>query len=62
MHTLVVLSLDRHGRSFQEFINMVAELRERGIGFTSLHEDLDTTTPGARLDFHVFARPRGVHP
>ena len=36
-------------------INMLAELRERGIGFTSLHENLDTTTPGGRLVFHVSA-------
>ncbi|MFF6953029.1 recombinase family protein [Streptomyces iakyrus] len=36
-------------------MNMVAELRERGIGFASLHENLDTTTPGGRLVFHVFA-------
>ncbi|MFC8236191.1 recombinase family protein [Streptomyces sp. NPDC057284] len=34
---------------------MVDELRERGIGFRSLHEALDTTTPGGRLIFHVFA-------
>ena len=34
---------------------MLAELRERGIGFTSLHENLDTTTPGGRLVFHVSA-------
>ncbi|WP_392749297.1 recombinase family protein [Streptomyces sp. LN590] len=34
---------------------MVAELRERGIGFRSLHEALDTTTPGGCLIFHVFA-------
>lgn len=34
---------------------LVAELRQRGIGFTSLHENLDTTTPGGRLVFHVFA-------
>ncbi|MET8517654.1 recombinase family protein [Streptomyces sp. NPDC005077] len=53
--TLVVPSLDRYGRSLQGLINMVAELRERGIGFTSLHENLDTTTPGGRLVFHVFA-------
>ncbi|MFD7402275.1 recombinase family protein [Streptomyces sp. NPDC059866] len=52
--TLVVPSLDRYGRSLQNLINMVAELRERGIGFTSLHENLDTT-PGGRLVFHVFA-------
>ncbi|MEE4589168.1 MULTISPECIES: recombinase family protein [Streptomyces violaceusniger group] len=30
-------------------------LRERRIGFLSLHEALDTTTPGGRLVFHVFA-------
>jgi DNA invertase Pin-like site-specific DNA recombinase len=53
--TLVVPSLDRYGRSLQELINMVAELRERSVGFTSLHENLDTTTPGGRLVFHVFA-------
>lgn len=53
--TLVVPSLDRYGRSLQDLINIVAELRERGIGFTSLHESLDTTTPGGRLVFHVFA-------
>ncbi|MFE9704184.1 recombinase family protein [Streptomyces sp. NPDC005930] len=53
--TLVVPSLDRYGRSLQDLINMVAELRERGVGFTSLHENLDTTTPGGRLVFHVFA-------
>jgi len=33
----------------------VAELRRRRIGFRSLHEALDTTTPGGRLVFHVFA-------
>lgn len=53
--TLVVPSLDRLGRSIQDLIVIVAGLRERGIGFTSLHEALDTTTPGGRLVFHVFA-------
>ncbi len=51
----MVPSLDRYGRSLQDLINMVAELRKRGIGFTSLHENLDTTTPGGRLVFHVFS-------
>jgi DNA invertase Pin-like site-specific DNA recombinase len=41
--TLVVLSLDRYGRSLQGLVNMVAELRERGTGFQPLHEALDTT-------------------
>ncbi|WP_308164889.1 recombinase family protein [Nonomuraea sediminis] len=53
--TLVVPSLDRYGRSLADLITMVGELRKREIGFTSLHENLDTTTPGGRLVFHVFA-------
>lgn len=53
--TLVVPSLDRLGRSIQDLINIVGGLRKDGIGFRSLHEALDTTTPGGRLVFHVFA-------
>jgi DNA invertase Pin-like site-specific DNA recombinase len=53
--TLVVPSLDRLSRSLQDPIATVGDLRRRGIGFTSLHENLDTTTPGGRLVFHVFA-------
>ena len=30
-------------------------IRERGAGFKSLAEDIDTTTPAGRLIFHVFA-------
>ncbi|MFE5479736.1 recombinase family protein [Nocardia sp. NPDC056541] len=30
-------------------------MRKRDIGFRSLHEAIDTTTPGGRLVFHVFA-------
>jgi DNA invertase Pin-like site-specific DNA recombinase len=52
--TLVVPSLDRLSRSLQDLIGIVAELRRRGVGFSSLHEALDTTTPGGRLVFHVF--------
>ncbi|MFE5797852.1 recombinase family protein [Streptomyces sp. NPDC056503] len=55
--TLVVPSLDRLGRSLQDLIAIVSGLRKRGVGFTSLHESLDTTTPGGRLVFHVFAAP-----
>ena len=53
--TLVVPSLDRLSRSLTDLITTVGELRRRDIGFTSLHENLDTTTPGGRLVFHVFA-------
>ncbi|MEU7248371.1 recombinase family protein [Streptomyces sp. NPDC045251] len=50
----VIPSLDHSGRSLQDLINLVADLRGRGIGFTSLHADPDTATPGCRLVFHVF--------
>ena len=53
--TLVVPALDRLSRSLQDLITTVADLRRRGVGLTSLHEALDTTTPGGRLVFHVFA-------
>ncbi|UYY83355.1 recombinase family protein [Arthrobacter sp. YA7-1] len=53
--TLVVPSLDRLSRSLQDLITTVGRLRSLGVGFTSLHENLDTATPGGRLVFHVFA-------
>jgi DNA invertase Pin-like site-specific DNA recombinase len=53
--TLVVPALDRLSRSLQDLISTVGDLRRREVGFTSLHENLDTTTPGGRLVFHVFA-------
>ncbi|MEU7764392.1 recombinase family protein [Nocardia sp. NPDC049190] len=52
---LVLLSLDRLGRSLQDLVSIVTGLRKRGIGFRSLHEAIDTTTSGGRLVFHVFA-------
>lgn len=52
---LVVARLDRLGRSLRELIDLVGELESRGVGFRSLKESLDTTTPGGRLIFHVFA-------
>ncbi|HEX7462011.1 MAG TPA: recombinase family protein, partial [Dermatophilaceae bacterium] len=53
--TLVVVSLDRLSRSLADLITLVADLRRHGVGFRSMHEALDTTTPGGRLVFHVFA-------
>ena len=52
--TLVVWRLDRLGRSLRHLIDTVSMLAERGVGFRSLQESIDTTTPGGRLVFHVF--------
>lgn len=51
---LVVWRLDRLGRSLPHLIEVVSALEARGIGFRSLTEAIDTTTPGGRLIFHVF--------
>jgi DNA invertase Pin-like site-specific DNA recombinase len=52
--TLVVWRLDRLGRSLPHLIETVTALQERGIGFRSLTEQIDTTTSGGKLVFHVF--------
>ncbi len=52
--TLVVWRLDRLGRSLRHLIEVVTGLDERGVGFRSLRESIDTTTPGGRLVFHLF--------
>lgn len=50
---LVVWRLDRLGRSLRHLIDTVASLDERGIAFISLTEQMDTSTPGGKLIFHV---------
>lgn len=51
---LVVWRLDRLGRSLKHLIETISQLQERGIGFKSLTENIDTTTSGGKLIFHVF--------
>src|SRR4051812_25431580 len=52
--TLVVWRLDRLGRSLSHLIETVRQLQERGVGFRSLQEQIDTTTSGGKLVFHIF--------
>lgn len=52
--TLVVWQLDRLGRSIQNLIQTVQSLNNRQIGFQSLRENIDTTTSGGKLVFHIF--------
>jgi DNA invertase Pin-like site-specific DNA recombinase len=51
---LVVWKLDRLGRPLSHLIDTVSTLEAQGDGLRSLTEEIDTTTPGGRLIFHVF--------
>jgi DNA invertase Pin-like site-specific DNA recombinase len=52
---LAVWRLDRLGRSLKYLIELMAELEAERIGFQSVTESIDTTTPGGKLVFHIFA-------
>ena len=51
---LVVWRLDRLGRNLKELITIVADLEEKGIGFYSMTENINTTTPSGKLIFNIF--------
>jgi len=54
--TLLVWRLDRLGRSLPHLVTLVADLKEKGIGFKSLHDGvIDTTTASGDLIFNIFA-------
>jgi DNA invertase Pin-like site-specific DNA recombinase len=53
--TLVVARLDRLGRSMPHLVATVHELADRGVGFKSLAEAIDTTSAAGRLVLHIFA-------
>ncbi len=51
---LVVWKLDRLGRSLPHLLEIITGLKAGGIGFRSLTEQMDTTTPHGELLFHLF--------
>lgn len=51
---LVVWRLARLGRSLPYLIETIRSLSERGVGFKSLTEQIDTTSPSGKLIFHAF--------
>lgn len=52
--TLVCYRMDRVARSLRQLIETVEDLEARGIGFKSLNEQIDTTSAGGKLVFHIF--------
>ncbi len=52
--TLVVWRLDRLGRTLKQLIELINDFNARPIVFKSLQENIDTTTSGGKLVFHIF--------
>ncbi len=47
--------MDRLGRSLSHLVQVISDLGERGIGFRSLSDPIDTASPGGRLVLHIMA-------
>lgn len=50
----VVWKLDRLARSLKDLVEIVHSLEKQGVGFKSITESIDTTSPSGRLIFHIF--------
>ena len=53
--TIVVWKLDRMSRSLKDMIDLIKFFESKQVGFRSLTENIDTTTPSGKLIFHIFA-------
>lgn len=51
----VVWKLDRLGRSLSHLVEMISGFSKQGIQFKSLTENIDTTSAGGTLTFHIMA-------
>jgi DNA invertase Pin-like site-specific DNA recombinase len=52
--TIIVWKLDRLARSLKDLLRLVSEFDSMGVGFISLNDPIDTTTPQGRLVFTIF--------
>jgi DNA invertase Pin-like site-specific DNA recombinase len=52
---VVVWKLDRWARSLPELVREIPTLKERGINFISMKENIDLTSAAGKLQFHMFA-------
>ena len=50
---VVVTKLDRFGRSLRDLINCIYDLNSIGVQFTSVNDNINTTTPNGKLLFHI---------
>ena len=52
---LVVYKLDRLARSVSQCVRVFEDLKNRGIGFKSLTESIETVTPHGRMFLHLLS-------
>ncbi len=52
---VMVWKLDRLGRSLRDLVSLMSTFQDMGVGFKSLQDNIDTTTPMGKLNFHLFA-------
>lgn len=52
--SIVVWRLDRAARSLKHLIDIMLDLEKRKISLISITENIDTSTPGGMLVFHIF--------
>lgn len=50
---VLTYKLDRLGRSVIDLVQIVYEFEQKGVGFTSLIDNIDTTSASGKLVFHV---------
>ena len=53
--TVCVVRLDRLGRRMIKLVSLINELKNKGVQFVSLENNIDTTTPMGMLLFNVCA-------
>jgi len=58
---VVCWSLDRMGRSLKHLVILLDDLQALGVGFISVREGLDWTTPSGRLQAQLLAPARFCH-
>jgi DNA invertase Pin-like site-specific DNA recombinase len=52
---LVCWRLDRLGRNLRHLVTLIEELQAIGVGFVSMGEGIDATTPAGKLQLHILA-------
>lgn len=51
---VIIWRLDRLGRSLRDLLEIAAFFEAEGVGLRSLQENIDTTSSGGKLIFHIF--------